>query len=119
MSGERISARYAKSLIDLAIEQNKLEKIKEDVEYFQQAAHVRDLHLLLKSPIIHASTKRKIFDKLFSAFDPLSKTFLDIILRKGRESYLAEIADAFIEQYRTIKKISSVKLTTATPVTAE
>ncbi|HLF63064.1 MAG TPA: ATP synthase F1 subunit delta [Saprospiraceae bacterium] len=120
MSAERLSARYAKSLIDLAIEQDKLERVKEDVEYFHQAAQVRDLRLLLKSPIVHTSTKRKIFGKLFTEhFDLLSNAFLDIILRKGRESYLAEIAQAFLEQYREIKKISNVKLTTATSVTAE
>jgi F-type H+-transporting ATPase subunit delta len=120
MSAVRLSARYAKSLIDLAIEQNKLERVKEDVEYFHQASRVRDLHLLLKSPIVHTSTKRKIFGKLFTdKFDQLSNAFLDIILRKGREAYLGEIAEAFLEQYREIKKISSVKLTTATPVTHE
>jgi hypothetical protein len=64
MSAVRLSARYAKSLIDLAIEQNKLERVKEDVEYFHQASRVRDLHLLLKSPIVHTSTKRKVFGKL-------------------------------------------------------
>lgn len=118
MSAERISARYAKSLIDLAIEQNKLERVREDIAYFIEAARVRDLKLLLKSPIIHTATKRKIFVKLFSEhFDQLSIAFLDIILRKGRESHLADIAQAFMEQYRDMKKISSVRLTTATPVT--
>jgi len=120
MLAERISARYAKSLIDLAIEQNKLERVTEDVEYFHQASQVRDLHLLLKSPIVNTPAKRKIFDKLFGErFDPLTKAFLDILLRKGRESYLADIAQAFMEQYRVIKEISTVKLTTATEVSAE
>lgn len=120
MAAERISARYAKSLLDLAIEQNKLERVREDVAYFLEAAQVRDLRLLLRSPIIHTSTKRRIFEKLFSGhFDPLSIAFMDIILRKGREAYLADIAQAFVEQYRELKQISSVKLTTATPVTAE
>jgi F-type H+-transporting ATPase subunit delta len=97
MSAERISARYAKSLIDLAIEQ-----------------------MLLKSPIVNTSTKRKVFNRLFTErFDVLTNTFLDIILRKGRESYLEEIAQAFIEQYRVIKKISQVRLTTATQITKE
>jgi F-type H+-transporting ATPase subunit delta len=120
MSAERLSARYAKSLIDLALDQDKLERVKEDVEYFLEATHVRDLKLLLKSPIVHTSTKRKIFQKLFAdKFDVLSNAFLDIILRKGREAYLAEIADAFLEQYRTIKQISNVKLTTAVPLTED
>lgn len=120
MSVQRISARYAKSLIDLASEQNKLERVKEDVEYFLEASRVRELYLLLKSPIVHTSTKRKVFQRLFSdRFDELTKAFLDIILRKGRESFLSEIAEAFLEQYRELKEISKVKLTTAIALTPE
>jgi len=120
MSAERLSGRYAKSLIDLALEQDKLERIKEDIVYFHEASKVRDLHLLLKSPIVHASTKRRIFSKLFDErFDKLSVAFLDILLRKGRESYLTEIAEAFLEQYREIKQISIVDLTTAVALSNE
>lgn len=120
MSLGRISARYAKSLIDLSSEQNKLERVKDDMEYFLAASEVRDLYLMLKSPIIHTATKRTIFRKLFSdRFDEVTSAFLDIILRKGRESYLVEIAEAFMDQYRIIRKISRVKLTTATELSAE
>ncbi len=120
MSVERIAARYAKSLIDLAMDQNKLERVKDDMEYFQQAVQVRDLYLLLKSPIVHTGTKRKVFYKLFgSSFDVLSMAFLDIILRKGREMYLRDIATAFMDQYREIRQIAIVKLTTATPLSQD
>ena len=37
MSVIRIASRYAKSLVDLASEQNKLERIKQDVDTFQSA----------------------------------------------------------------------------------
>ena len=118
MSVERIAGRYAKSLVDLAVEQDKLERVREDIEYFSEAAKIRELMLLLKSPIIHTSTKRKVFDQLFrSTFDGLSYAFLDIILRKGREAFLGEIAAAFMEQYRVIRQIAQIKLTTAVPLT--
>lgn len=119
MSAERISARYAKALIDLAIEQDKLERVREDVAYFVEASRVRDLAMLLKSPIVHGSTKRKIFNALFSGkFDKLTMAFLDIIVRKGRESHLSDIGKAFIEQYHRIRQISTARLTTAVPVSA-
>jgi len=40
--------------------------------------------------------------------------FLEILLRKGRESILPEIAKEFLTQYKIIKHISNVKLITAT-----
>ena len=61
-----------------------------------------------------------MFGKLFEdKFDVLTMAFLDIILRKGREFYLAEIADAFMNQYREIKKISKITLTSAVPLSQE
>ena len=40
-------------------------------------------------------------------------------MRKGRESLLPEIATEFLNQYKASKGISSVTLTTATPISAE
>ena len=117
MSVTRIASRYAKSLIDLAVEQNKLERVLKDIESFQTAVKNRDLYLLIKSPIINTSKKLQIFKTLFAEnFDELSMAFFTIILNKKREAHLPEIANSFIAQYRNIKEISTVKLVTATPI---
>jgi len=118
MSVTRISSRYAKSLIDLAQEQNKLERILEDVQAFQQATEQRDFFLMLKSPIVNPDKKGAILKEVFGGrFDKMTMTFIEIVLRKGREGYLPDIVKEFIAQYRTIKHISKVKVTTATPLT--
>lgn len=115
MSVLKVSGRYAKALIGLAQEQDKLEKIHQDVQYFREVAQNQDVKLLLKSPIIKADKKAKIFQMLFGGkLDRLTLAFFDIVLKKGREAYLSNIADAFIQQYKKIKHISTVKLTTAT-----
>ncbi|MEM9822015.1 MAG: ATP synthase F1 subunit delta [Bacteroidota bacterium] len=117
MSVTRVAPRYAKSLIDLAAEQNKLERVLEDIERFKEAAKNRDLYLLIKSPIINTTKKVQIFKQLFAEdFDELSMAFFNIILNKKRESFLIGIADEFIRQYRSLKEISTVKLVTATPI---
>jgi F-type H+-transporting ATPase subunit delta len=45
--------------------------------------------------------------------------FLRILLRKGREAQLVEIANEFDLQYRAIKHITTVKLTTAVKLSEE
>ncbi len=120
MSVQRITSRYAKSLIDLAIDQNKLDRVFEDVKSFQAAAKVRDFYVLLKSPVVHAAKKNDIIEKIFgSRFDILTLAFLRILVNKGREGYLPEIATEFIHQYKKLKHISTVKLVTATSVNDE
>jgi F-type H+-transporting ATPase subunit delta len=117
MSVIRIASRYAKSLIDLAQEQGKLERVLEDVQAFQEASKQRDFYLLLKSPIVNPGKKGSILKEIFEGkFDELSMAFINIVLRKGREGYLTDIANEFVNQYKSLKHISTVKLTTASPV---
>ena len=116
----RIASRYAKSLIDLAIEQGKLDKVLEDMTAFAEATKVRDFALLLKSPIVKADKKEQVIDAIFgNKIDALTTSFIQIILRKGREAALGEIANEFIQQYRDIKGISIVEITSAEPLSNE
>ena len=120
MSVTRIAARYAKSLLDLAQEQGKLDRVLGDVQAFNSATEQRDFFLLLKSPIVNPDKKGKILKEIFGdKFDELSMAFINIVLRKGRESYLPDITKEFLVQYNVLKQISKVKLTTATAVSAE
>lgn len=117
MSVQRIASRYAKSLIELSQEQGKLERTLEDVKSFKKATKNRDFYLLLKSPVVSTSKKHAIMDALFKdKYDELTNSFLRILVTKGREEFLPEIADEFIDQYKKLKHISTVKVRTATPL---
>ena len=62
MKSTKVAARYAKALLELATEQNKVERIAEDM---RQLAHVNtevaDFAILLKSPVINSDKKIHIF----------------------------------------------------------
>lgn len=120
MSVHRIASRYAKSLIDLAVEQDKLEKVKEDVSTFKEVTKIREFYLLLKNPIVTTEKKATIVNKIFAGkYDELTLAFINILIKKGREEHLPEIAEEFLVQYKHIKHISTVKLTTAKPLSEE
>ena len=119
MSAIRIAGRYAKSLIDLSQERGELDAIYNDMMLFAETAKLPDFAAMLKSPIISADKKEKIFDAIFGAtVSPVALTFFKLLITKGRESYLPEVAKEVIFQYKNLKSISSVKLITATPVSA-
>ena len=113
----RIASRYAKSLIDLAMENGKFERVLEDINGFVKATKNRDLLLLLKSPLVKPEKKASVMDALFKEkIDPLTHAFMQIIIRKGREALLPEIAQEFLNQYREIKGISIVNIVSAQPL---
>lgn len=120
MSVTRIATRYAKSLLELAQEQNRVEEVRADMGMLQEAVRIRDLYLLLKSPIVHADKKSAILDAVFKGkLDTLTTAYLHLLVNKGREKYLPEIAAEFIIQYKVMRRITRVVVTSAQPLTQE
>jgi F-type H+-transporting ATPase subunit delta len=118
MSVIRIASRYAKSLLDLAVEQGRLEVVQSDMISIREIVKNPDLNSMLKSPIIPAEKKSAVMNALFAGkVDALTIKYLDLLINKGREPYLGEIAAEFNEQYKTLNKITSVRVTTAAPMT--
>ena len=109
----RIADRYAKSLIDLAAERGALEDVTADIRHFVDTLANRDLQLLLASPIVSTDRKLKILDTLYEGFNPITAGFIRIVTQKRREEALPEIAQAFLAQYRKLKGISSVRISSA------
>jgi len=117
MSNTTIATRYAKSLLDLGLEKNKLDKILEDMQLFKEVLSNRDFYLLLKSPIVKHDKKIKIFKELFGGkVDEITLAFMNILSRKGRENILPEITGEFFNQYKKLKHITTVIVTSATPL---
>ena len=80
----------------------------------------RDFIAMLRSPVIKSDTKGKIVKAIAGdKIGVLTNGFIHLLISKGREGALPEIVNAFIQQYKDFKKIYSVKLTTATPVSEE
>lgn len=121
MLNPRLAARYAKSLIDLANEQNQLEHVYNDMLLLQSICKTNpDFVILLKSPVIPPDKKEAILQATTGAkVSALTSLFNRLLIKKGREAVLPEIADAFIEQYNTQKGIHRIKLTTAVPVSED
>jgi len=115
-----VADRYAKSLLDVSIQQNKLEAIYKDMKGFKETLDNRDLVLLLNSPIINAEKKNSAFNAIYNGkVDPLTMNFFKTVINKSRESALPEICDAFIDQYRAKNNIASAKVITATKLSEE
>jgi F-type H+-transporting ATPase subunit delta len=118
MPNPRLATRYAKSLLDLAIEKGQLEEVYADMQWLQSVCKSnRDFVSVLKSPVITGDKKIKILGAVAGdKFSKLTTAFNALLVNKTRESNLPEIAQAFITQYKEYKKIHTIKLITAVPV---
>jgi F-type H+-transporting ATPase subunit delta len=121
MANARLADRYAKSLVDLATEKGQLETAYADMKYVRAVCEASaEFVNLLKSPIVNADQKNKILQAVTAGkVSELTNAFSVLLVKKGREAALPEIADAFINQYNAIKGIHKVTLTTAIEVSAD
>ena len=110
-----VASRYAKSLIDLAVEKGQLEAVYADMRQVQSVCEdSREFINFLNSPIIKADKKiatlKAIFDGKLNA---ITSGFLTIVASKRRENVIPEMANSFIEQYRSHKNILTAVVTSA------
>ncbi|GAA4317842.1 ATP synthase F1 subunit delta [Flaviaesturariibacter amylovorans] len=118
MLSPRLASRYAKSLLDLAIERGQLETVYADMQYLRDLIRSsRDLAVMLKSPVISSEKKQAVINAITAGnIGELTLAFTRLLIAKHREGELVEIVPAFMTQYRQYKGIHIVKLTTAAPV---
>ena len=121
MNNPRLAGRYAKSLIDIAREQSQLANVYSDMKFIQSICKSNpDFVAVLMSPVIKSDKKGKIIASITTGrVTALTTAFIDLLVRKGRENSLPEIAPAFIQQYNSIHNIHQVKITTAVPMSED
>lgn len=121
MKESRVASRYAKSLIDLAREQGKLEAVAEDMTLIRKAVQEnRDLKLLIDSPIVSSDKKQKVIQTVFAGkIGEVTQKFIDILVTKRREYLVDDVAFEFERQYRLSKDIVSAEVISAVPLTDE
>ncbi|MVN20312.1 ATP synthase F1 subunit delta [Mucilaginibacter arboris] len=118
MSEFKVATRYAKSLIDLAEEQNLLEEIKTDMALFVQALKSNStLNAVLRNPIVSPLKKVAILVAIFSGkVQPATLEFFKIMVNKMRSEILFETAKEFVEQYNLKKNIVKAVIVSAVPL---
>ena len=115
MSFHKIVSRYARSLIEISIEQNQLESTIENAKYIQEVSKIRDFRNMLQNPVIKPDKKLKVFESLFKdQVNDFFYKFMQLVIKKGRESILPAIVDEVLDQYKRMKMITDIQLTTAT-----
>ena len=118
MKNTKVAIRYAKSLLDLSLERNSLDKSFEDMQTVLRAiGESRDLELVLLSPVLQPSQKVKALEAIFKDhIEELSLDFVRNICRQGRETMIKDIVTEFIAQVKKHKNIIDAFVISATPL---
>lgn len=119
MSAEsRVASRYAKALLEQAVETNVVDAIKNDiVDFIEVCKENRALTNSLSSPLIKSDKKAAVLSALFKGkYQELTLKFFRLVCKKERTSFLPSMAVAFVEEYNVLNSIQPAELIMATPV---
>ncbi len=116
-----ISVRYARALLKSAAELKCEEKVCRDMMCLGRSyLEVPQLRVAIANPMLQAE-KKKLLLITAAGVEPieLTRRFLDLVLKEGREKALQFMAASYVTLYRKQKNITSGRLITATAVTPE
>lgn len=121
MNGSKVAYRYAKSLLEVAVDQKILENVYQDMNMVVSTLKEnKDLADFLSSPVVKAKDKSEVTSKIFaSKVTELTLNFLMLIIENGREEVFGQIVKRFIHLYDETKGIEVAKVITAISLTEE
>ncbi len=121
MNDSKIPVRYAKALYSLAVEKKVLDAVHADVDLlFHTTRTVPEFIQMLESPVISTTNKRQLVKEVFGArVNPMTLSFLNLLLTNKREMYLESITRDFLTLYRKNSGTKSAILSSAVALDAD
>ena len=117
MNDSKISVRYSKALFQLALDNNLLDKVNQDMILISEICKIAETKELIHSPVIVPSKKSAIFHSLLEgSVEKITLSLIDLAVANGRESYIPAIARVFISNTLKHHGITETTLTTAVGV---
>lgn len=121
MSDKRVAYRYAKSILELSVENNILEEVHDSFLLVKDTlTEARDLRVVLSNPIVQTSKKLAVLQQVFEGkVHDLVITFFTVMCRKGREAFLYSTAVVFHELYNKHQGIQEATVISAVALSSE
>ena len=118
MNNYKINTSYAKALLLIARDIDKLDRVADDMRLVGSVmAENHELAVVFANPVIKQDKKQAIVRDLFAEHVcEATMVFLLFVVRKNRSVYLRGISDSYLQMYRDEKGIVLSDLVTHQPI---
>ncbi len=119
MSEILVSRRYARALMQAAVEEDVLESVQKDVQYLADLVRTsEDFMSFLTEPMIRPRFKQETFQAIFEErLEPITLSFLNLLAAKQRESLLEVCLADFQRAIDEAAGITTAIVRTVVPLT--
>lgn len=120
MDQNRPALRYAKAVLNLAIEKKAAETVEGDMRHIAATIDQNsELQNLLKNPVIPAVLKKEVLQHIFTASQHLIKDLIRVLTDNKRIALLREVAHTYTMLYKKQRGEATAYVTTAIPLTPD
>jgi len=117
---EEIATVYARSLFEVAIEQDKLDVIREEIGEFADAlSETRELQVFFFSPYFSTQEKKDGLERAVTGADAAVMNFLELLIEKHRMPAIFRIRERFDALWEDENKLLPVEITSAVELDAD
>jgi F-type H+-transporting ATPase subunit delta len=111
---EEIATVYARSLFEVASDQDKLDLVREQISEFADAvSENRELQIFLFSPYFSTEEKKDGLDRALTDVDPVVENFLKLLIEKHRMPVIFRIRAEYDQLWEEANKLLPVEITSA------
>ena len=120
MSDSRAAIRYAKAVLDLAVQNKAASAVEKDMRsVVATIADSKELRAMLASPVVNGETKKKALAAVFEGSDQITLGVINTLAANKRISILNEVALKYIILNEDLKGEGVAYVTTAVPLSAD
>jgi F-type H+-transporting ATPase subunit delta len=117
---EEIATVYARSLFDVAKEQDKLDVVRDQLGAFADAlGETRELQVFFFSPYFSTAEKEDGLKRVVTDADPVILNFLELLIEKHRMPVLFRIRANYDARWEEENKLLPVQITSAVELDKE
>jgi F-type H+-transporting ATPase subunit delta len=117
---EEIAAVYARSLFEVAKEQDKLDLVRDQLGAFSDAlSETRELQVFFFSPYFSTKEKEDGLERVVSDADPVILNFLKLLIEKHRMPVLFRIRAIYDSMWEEENQLLPVAITSAVELDKE
>jgi F-type H+-transporting ATPase subunit delta len=111
---EEIAAVYARSLFEVAKEQDKLDLVRDQLGQFADAlSETRELQVFFFSPYFSTQEKEQGLERAVTDVDPVVLNFLELLIEKHRMPVLFRIRARYDAMWEEENRLLPVQITSA------
>lgn len=115
MLTSKVAKRYAQGLLDFSNEVGQTEIVFSEMKQVVKIMNdSKELNRFFQTPFIDFKKKMNVANEIFKNFSPTSINLIKLVIKQGREIYLKDIAQDFINKVEDLKGVQRITLTSAT-----